>query len=119
MTVQEQQAVAQLKNRFVSQNADIYGEDTESIIEQCYNQALTDYLLIKYPSDNNRPRVDDLVYDFICINWLSARMQDILDRFGCKNATSYKENGISLTFASSYIDKNLVSMIMPKASVPL
>ena len=118
MTTQEQLAIEQLKNRFIVRNCGVYGEDTESIINECYNQALSDYLLYKYPSDNNRPTPETLVYDFTCINWVSQRIQDILDRYGSPNATSYKENGISITWASSHIDSNLVGQLMPKASVP-
>lgn len=87
-------------------------------VQKTYNMALGDYLLIKYPSDNNRPSVDEVVLDFVAVQWLYKRMVDILGRAGGINVTSYKENGLSWTYAGSNIDPVLVAEIMPKASVP-
>ena len=58
------------------------------------------------------------VFNFEELKAFDKRIQDILDRYGSPNATSYKENGISITWASSHIDSNLVGQLMPKASVP-
>lgn len=87
-------------------------------ISTCYNLALSDFVRLKYPSDNNRPALDKLDIDFYISQWIYARMLDILGRAGGTNVTAYKENGISFTYASSYIDPSLVAQIMPKASVP-
>lgn len=87
-------------------------------IEFCYNQALKDFVLRRYPSTNNRPSIDKLSLDFYESQWILDRMVDIISREGCSNYTSYKENGIAFTYASSYIDPNLASQIMPKGSVP-
>ena len=87
-------------------------------INTCYNMALSDFVRLKYPSDNNRPAIDKLDIDFYISQWIYARMLDIIAREGATNVTAYKENGISFTFASSFIDPVLVSQIMPKASVP-
>lgn len=87
-------------------------------INTCYNLALSDFVRLKYPSDNNRPTIDKLDIDFYTSQWIYARMLDILDRAGGTSVTAYKENGISFTYASSYIDPSLVAQIMPKASVP-
>lgn len=87
-------------------------------VRKTYDMALSDYLLIKYPSDNNRPTVDNVELDFVATQWLYKRMVDILSRAGGSNVTSYKENGLSWTYAGSNIDPTLVAMLMPKASVP-
>lgn len=87
-------------------------------VRKTYDMALSDYLLIKYPSDNNRPTVDSVELDFVATQWLYKRMVDILSRAGGSNVTSYKENGLSWTYAGSNIDPTLVAMLMPKASVP-
>ena len=87
-------------------------------IEQCYNMALHDFIRLRYPSDNNRPNEKDVNLDFLTSQWIIARMEDILSRVGGTNITSYKENGISLTYAASNIDPFLASQIMPKGRVP-
>lgn len=91
---------------------------TDEDLDTCYNTAVKDYLLRKYPSDNNRPTIDKLEDDFIVAQWIYDRMEDILSRAGGTNLTAYKENGVSFTWASSYIDSNLVAQLMPKGSVP-
>ena len=87
-------------------------------INTCYNLALSDFVRLTYPSSNNRPVIDKLDIDFYTSQWIYARMLDILGRAGGTSVTAYKENGISFTYASSYIDPSLVAQIMPKASVP-
>lgn len=87
-------------------------------IDTCYNLALSDFVRLTYPSTNNRPSVDKIAIDFYASQWIYARMLDILDRAGGTSVTAYKENGISFTYAASYIDPSLVNQIMPKASVP-
>lgn len=87
-------------------------------INTCYNLALSDFVRLTYPSSNNRPAIDKLDIDFYTSQWIYARMLDILGRAGGTSVTAYKENGISFTYASSYIDPSLVAQIMPKASVP-
>lgn len=87
-------------------------------INICYNTAVKDYLLRKYPSDNNRPTVEKLADNFIFAQWVSDRMEDILSRAGGTNLTAYKENSVSFTYASSYIDENLLKQLMPMGSVP-
>lgn len=87
-------------------------------INTCYNLALSDFVRLTYPSTNNRPAIDKIDIDFYTSQWIYARMLDILSRAGGTSVTAYKENGISFTYASSYIDPSLVAQIMPKASVP-
>lgn len=82
-----------------------------------YNMALSDYMLLKYPSDNNRPSVNDISIDFVVSQWLYKRMVDILERAGL-NLKGYKENGLTFEYADGNIDPVLMAQIMPKASVP-
>lgn len=87
-------------------------------IDKTFDMALSDYLMIKYPSDNKRPLKSEIVIDFIISQWIYKRMVDILSRAGGLNVTSYKENGLSWTYAGSNIDPILVSEILPKVGVP-
>ena len=112
MSCLQNQQAEELKAR-LSQKYD-YLEFEE--IETCYNMALHDYIRLRYPSENNRPK--EINIDFLTSQWIYARMEDILSRVGGTNVTSYKENGISFTYASSNIDPFLVTQIMPKGSVP-
>ena len=86
-------------------------------VDTTFNMALGDYLLIKYPSDNNRPKVSEVALDFVALQWLYKRMIDILERAGL-SLKGYSENGLSFTYADGNIDPVLVAEIMPKAGVP-
>lgn len=86
-------------------------------VDTTFNMALSDYLAIKYPSDNNRPNVCDVEFDFFNTQWIYKRMIDILERAGI-NLKSYSENDLRFEYASGNIDPTLVAMLMPKASVP-
>lgn len=114
MNCQNQQQAEQIKAQ-IKQKFDYL---TVSEINTCYNMALSDLVRYTYPSSNNRPNINDFAIDFYASNWIYARMLDILERVGGTSVTAYKENGISFTYAASYIDPVLVSQIMPKASVP-
>ena len=107
---QEEQIKAQIKQK--------YDYLSFEEINTCYNLALSDFVRLTYPSSNNRPAIDKLDIDFYTSQWIYARMLDILGRAGGTSVTAYKENGISFTYAASYIDPSLVAQIMPKASVP-
>lgn len=87
-------------------------------VDICYNMALHDFVRLSYPSENNRPDPQSIDIDFLTSQWLYARMLDILNRAGGTNVTAYRENGVSWTFAASYIDPSLVTQIMPKGRVP-
>lgn len=93
-------------------------ELNEEEIDICYDWALTDYVLRRYPSTNNRPPIEKLEIDFYVASWVSRRMDDILNRFGFVGLSSYKENGVSFVWSDSYIDPTLASQIMPTGSVP-
>jgi hypothetical protein len=113
MNSQNQQA-EKVKSR-ISQRYDYLSTEE---IDTCYDLALSDFVRLTYPSSNNRPAIEKLDIDFYTSQWIYARMLDILGRAGGTSVTAYKENGISFTYASSYIDPSLVSQILPKASVP-
>lgn len=87
-------------------------------VDDCFNVALANFMSIRYPYKNSRPKMENLEMDFVECNWVYERMEDILSRAGVTNLVAYKENGISFTFAGSNIDPTLVSRIMPKGSVP-
>jgi hypothetical protein len=114
MTSKEQAQVQQIK----CQTAKQYGL-SETQADEVFNIALGDYLLIKYPCDINRPTPDELIYDFIVLHWLSARMADICDRAGVpRGVKRYSENNLSFEFSSSGIDNGLIDMLMPRGAVP-
>lgn len=87
-------------------------------VDKCYEMALSDYLALKYPSDNARPSVDKVVLDFTNTQWIYKRMIDILGRAGGISLTAYRENNLNLTYGASFIDPELKAEIMPKAGVP-
>lgn len=87
-------------------------------IDMTFDLALGDYLRLKYPSDNNRPTLEQCNIDFATSQWILSRMIDIIDRAGYTNVESYRENGISIEYGSSQIDPVLVGQIMPRAGVP-
>lgn len=86
-------------------------------IDVAFDMALGDYLLIKYPSDNNRPLPSQVADSFVVSQWLYKRIIDILERAGM-NLKSYSENGLRFEYASGNIDSTLVAELMPKAGVP-
>lgn len=107
--------IEQVKSRIRNK----YDYLTENEVNTCFDVALSDYVFYRYPSTNNRPKkVDEVEIDFFISQWLYKRMEDILSRIGGTSLTAYKENGISFTWASSFIDPVLVTQIMPKGSVP-
>ena len=87
-------------------------------INQIFNFAFSDYLMLKYPSDNNKPKIDDFGYNYFNTQWIYKRMIDILGRAGGISVSAYKENGLNITYGASYIDPQLASEITPKAGVP-
>lgn len=109
-----QEQAEQIKSRVHKKYEYLSSEE----IDTCYELALSDFVRLTYPSSNNRPDISNFEVDFYTSQWIYARMLDILGRAGGTNVTAYKENGISFTYASSYIDPSLVTQIMPKASVP-
>ena len=95
-----------------------YFDKSRDEISDCFDRAVMDYLLIRYPSVNGRPTLETLDFDFVTVNWIMARMQDIFERGVNFNVSSYSENGLSIKFDGSYIEPTLVRMILPKAGIP-
>lgn len=91
---------------------------SEEEIDLCYNMALSDYIAIRYPSSNGRPKVEDVKFDFFNSQWIYKRMIDILSRAGGISLSAYRENNLNLTYGGSFIDPQLVAEIMPRAGVP-
>lgn len=83
-----------------------------------YKQAKADYIIHKYPSDNNRPDIKDFNVDEVIGNWIYSRMDDIVSRVGGANLKKYSENGMTYEYGNSGIDADLLAVIMPKAGVP-
>ena len=112
MNCQNQQA-EQLKTQIRQK----YSHLTYQEVSECYDNALADYVMRRYPSSNNRPPIDRLSLDFYEMQKVKERMEEILDMVGGKNVQVYKENGITF----QYYDKGYslaLSTVMPKASAP-
>lgn len=112
MTYQEQQA-----ERIKAQIQAKYNHLDQADVKECYDNALADYVIRRYPSSNNRPPLDKLTLDFYEMQKIKERMEEILDMVGGKNVQVYKENGITF----QYYDKGYslaLSTVMPKASAP-
>lgn len=107
------------KSRIINRVKSTYSWLSDEELFSCWDMSIADYARIRYPSTNNRPEVKEVAIDFYTAEWLYQRMLDILSRAGGLNLTAYKENGLNLTYGGSYIDPQLVAMIMPTASVPL
>ena len=114
MLENQAQALQEIKDKIKSKY--VWLQDSE--LDDCLEIAVADYITIRYPSSNNRPAQNELVYDFTITHWLYLRMLDILGRAGGISVTAYKENNLNLTYGGSMIDPQLVAMIMPKAGVP-
>lgn len=87
-------------------------------VKTLYDMALGDYIMLRYPSENNRPLVQNINLNFYINDWIYKRMVDILGRAGGISVTAYKENGLNYTYGGSYIDPVLAGLVTPKASVP-
>lgn len=112
MNCQNQQA-EQIKAQIQTK----YSHLTLQEVSECYDNALADYVIRRYPSSNNRPPLDRLSLDFYEMQKVKERMEEILDMVGGKNVQVYKENGITF----QYYDKGYslaLSTVMPKASAP-
>lgn len=110
----QEQEIQKVKDRIKSK----YNYLSEEDVDTAFDIALADYIRYSYPFSGNRPTFDKIVYDFYMLQWIYERMVDLLSRAGGTNVTSYKENGLSWTYASSGIDPALISKIIPHGSVP-
>lgn len=106
------------KEQIKTQIRQTYSWFTDEQLNSCYDMALSDYLTIRYPSENNRPSPEGLTIDFFISQWIYKRMIDIFGRAGGLSLTAYKENNLNFSYGASYIDPELYSLITPKAGVP-
>lgn len=95
-----------------------YNYLSDADVDAIYDVALADYVFLRYPSENSRPKVENVKIDFFVSQWIYKRMDDIVQREGISSLTSYSENGLKYSFAGTDIDPQLVSQIMPKAGIP-
>lgn len=112
MNCQNQQA-----ERIKAQIRQKYSHLSPEEVRECYDNALADYVIRRYPSSNNRPPIDKLSLDFYEMQKVKERMEEILDMVGGKNLQMYKENGITFQYYDHGYSVAL-STVMPKASVP-
>lgn len=112
MNCQNQQA-EQIKARVRQKYSHLSLEE----VSECYNNALADYVMRRYPSSNNRPDLNHLSLDFFEQRKVQDRMEEILDMVGGKNVQIYKENGISFQYYDRGYSVALAD-VMPKASAP-
>ncbi len=85
-------------------------------VEEIYDMALNDYLMIVYPFDKSIiaiPSGHERDY-----SWVKARMIDIVERSGCSSARAYSENGLSISFGSAYITDELRKQLVGRVGMP-
>lgn len=95
-----------------------YSWISDSDMKRAFNYAVSDFVFYKYPSENNRPKIEELEIDFMNEQWICERMEDIVSRAGGSSVQSYSENGMNWEYATSHIEYALISKITPKAAVP-
>lgn len=115
MTSQEQARIQEAKAKIKGNYPWLQSRE----IDEAYDIALWDFIAHRYPSENNRPTEETLVYDSFAVNRIKVRMIDILSRAGGLNVTAYKENNLDIKYGASYVDPNWVASLgLPKAGVP-
>ena len=90
----------------------------ENDLDMAFDLSLADYLRLSYPSEINRPLAENADIDFYAMQWITARMLDIVGRAGGISAVAYSENQMNWKYGASYMDSNLAKMIIPKAAIP-
>lgn len=74
-------------------------------VDDIYDMAKYNYLSIRYPFDKTIMDIPES--DERDLNWIRDRMIDIVERSGSSSAKAYSENGLSISYSSAYITKNL------------
>lgn len=103
--------VAQMKTAFHKK----YSYLTEEQVDDLYNCSLALYLSLSFPVDRSITEIPEEYARDVGI--VRSIMQETLERDGLSSVTAYSENGMSFTFDSAHISKQLLSMITPKAKV--
>lgn len=79
-------------------------------VDDIYNQALNTYLDLTFPFNYS---ITDIPADRPrAIYWIKDCMKEIIDRNGI-TATSYKENGLSITWSTDMVSNILRARIIP------
>ena len=67
-------------------------------VSECYNNALADYVMRRYPSSNNRPPLEKLSLDFYEMQKVKERMEEIQKNIADQKALAIeKDNGEELS----------------------
>ena len=80
-------------------------------IDEYYELALGDYLMLKYPHGNLKELPND---DNYAHNWIYSRMVEIVENLGISSFVGYNENGVSMSKDNTHISNGLRSMVVPK-----
>lgn len=100
----------QLQNKYPS----LSQEDCD----MAFNLALSNYLVKKYPSQNNRPTPETLDYDFVTLMTIYKIMDYLSGASGIPiGVKEYSENGLKFVFDESVL-ANYCDIGLPKAGVP-
>ena len=84
-------------------------------IEIMYDCAYDIMLNLRYPTQD----IFEIPENFLRKHrtWIFRCIQEHIDKEGMGNATSYSENGVSITFDKSGLSKDILSEITPLAKI--
>lgn len=88
-------------------------EADEEILEDCLESAKNAIMARRYPF-GGRP-------DYLPVEYLDLQFRiamDLYNKIGAEGEKSHSENGISRTFESSWISKQLLMEVTPLVGVP-
>lgn len=88
-------------------------EADEEILEDCLESAENAIMARRYPFGG---RPDHLPVEYIDLQFRIA--MDLYNKIGAEGEKSHSENGISRTFESSWISKQLLMEVTPLVGVP-
>ena len=87
-------------------------------LDEAFEMATADYLFKLYPSMNNRPTFDTLIYDDLTLNRIYKRMDYLVGSSGFPiGVTQYSENGVSFTLDANTLS-NYLDIGLPRAGIP-
>lgn len=88
----------------------------EEDIEIMYDCAYDIMLNLRYPTANDIFEIPES-YMRKHRTWIFRCIKDHIDKEGMGNATSYSENGVSITFDKSGVSEDLINEITPMAKI--
>lgn len=112
----EEKSVATLVEEAKARFKRKYDYFTNQEVEDIYEIAKFNYLLLKYPYNNLQDIPEN---DYYSANWIGMRMTEIVELNGISSYTAYHENGLSYTIGQTAITNGLRSLIKPQARVGL